>query len=223
MARSLKEPRPIFTERAHRSSVRRFAWRIGFWSLVAFGVFWLGGFLSFVSSLPSQAIAPVAKADGIVVLTGGAERVETGLRLLEEGWADRLLISGVHPDATPREVIASARTTAEGERVNGGEDDPFACCIDLDYVARDTIENARETREWAQARGYRTLIVVTAAYHMPRSLLELEHELPGVELTPYPVFPAAIDRDGWWSSPRSARLLAWEYTKYLLSLARLSL
>ena len=47
------------------------------------------------------------------------------------------------------------------------------CCLDIGYLAQDTIGNAEETRAWAQAWGFRRIVVVTSNYHMPRSLLEL--------------------------------------------------
>jgi uncharacterized SAM-binding protein YcdF (DUF218 family) len=43
---------------------------------------WVAGFLWFVRDVESPA-TPAGKADGIVVLTGGAERIATGLHLLQ--------------------------------------------------------------------------------------------------------------------------------------------
>ena len=61
----------------------------------------------------------------------------------------------------------------------------FTCCVDIDHSATNTIGNAIETRRWVKARGFQSLIVVTANFHMPRAMVELGHELPDVALVPY--------------------------------------
>ena len=57
------------------------------------------GFVLFVSNLP---VAPqsLPRADGIVALTGGGERLDTAVALLENGVGKRLLISGVAQETT---------------------------------------------------------------------------------------------------------------------------
>ena len=56
-----------------------------------------------------------ANADAIVVLTGGQARVSEAVRLLEEGHANRLLISGVHPGTT-REQLAVVTSSDDAAR-----------------------------------------------------------------------------------------------------------
>jgi len=90
----------------------------------------------------------------------------------------------------------------------------------LGYEAMDTAGNARETAAWVSAEGYTSLRVVTAAYHMPRSLVELASAMPGVTLVAHPVFPERVRLDAWWSWPGTASLVATEYTKYLVSRLR---
>jgi uncharacterized SAM-binding protein YcdF (DUF218 family) len=173
---------------------------------------WLGGFLAFVNSLPSEPREPPADADGIVALTGGKDRLIAAMALLSAHKGKRLLISGVH-QGTPREDL---KTLLEDPN------DQFDCCVDVDRAARNTLGNADETARWARDHGFRSLIVVTAQYHMPRSLLELGHALPNCRLTPYPVVPSNLVKRPWWD-PRVVRLLASEYTKYLMSGLRIAL
>jgi hypothetical protein len=45
--------------------------------------------------------------------------------------------------------------------------------------------------------------------------------MPDVQFIAYPVSPPDLILDGWWQHPGSTSLLASEYSKYLLSLARL--
>jgi uncharacterized SAM-binding protein YcdF (DUF218 family) len=136
------------------------------------------GFLRFVEGVQS-ATPPIApRADAIVALTGGSrERLETGVQLLADGAGERLLITGVNPavaDETLFEVLAVEPELAE-------------CCIDLGRQAQDTLGNAAETAAWVRARSYRTLVVVTDDYHMPRSLAELRLAMPELAFIPYPV------------------------------------
>ena len=98
----------------------------------------------------------------------------------------------------------------------------YDCCVDLGFTAADTVGNARETAEWARAMRYRSLIVVTTDYHMPRAMLELRAVLrpPAVTLQSYAVPTASLKSRHWWRSPGAARLMVVEYSKYLAILGR---
>lgn len=173
----------------------------------------IGGFLAFVQMVPRGEQAPPQQADGIVALTGGAERLSDALRLLASGRGKRLLISGVHPETTEREL---ARAQPDYEA--------FArCCVDLGRRALNTAGNAVEARRWAEGHGFRSLIVVTSGYHMPRTLMELSREMPKVELVPYAVVTERLRDEPWWRDWPTARLLAGEYVKYVAALVRVRL
>src|SRR5438045_1956180 len=164
------------------------------------------GFLVFAATLPHRP-SSVARADAIVALTGGDARLDTAVRLLEHGAAKRLLITGVHPSITKPEIK---------EIAHGGR--KFDCCADLDFAAEDTRENAAEAAGWMRQHRFGSLILVTANYHMPRSLAEFSAEMPQVRLVPYPVEPEGANWAHWWRNPRTVRLLHAEYAKYLASL-----
>lgn len=170
----------------------------------------VAGFLVFVRHIDGTEHQPLSRADGIVVLTGGSERIGDAIDLLAQGYGQRLLISGVN-ERTSRDEIA---------RLNPGQRRLFSCCVDLDYRARNTIGNAIETRRWVREHGFRSVIVVTSNYHMPRTLIELDHVLPRARKVPYAVVPDTVMRDTWWQHPGTARLLASEYAKFLLCWAR---
>ncbi|WP_370644900.1 YdcF family protein [Microvirga sp. ACRRW] len=186
-----------------RSPMRRIL-RIGAWSLATFCLTGFLGFLAFVYSLDRFEQQPETRADGIVAMTGGAQRIGDAIDLLAKGYAKRLLISGVN-EKTSRDQIS---------RLNPGQRQLFDCCVDLDYRARNTIGNAIETRRWAETNGFDTLIVVTSNYHMPRMLVELDHALPNRQKIPYPV-AATVDPHAWWHDPATAKVLATEYLKFL--------
>ena len=173
---------------------------------------WAAGFLYFVHGLSHAAPRGRMPADGIVVLTGGPDRIGTGLTLLRDHPGARMLISGVNPE-TRRADLAR----------HFGALDLFACCIDIGYRASNTEGNAIETARWAAAHGYRSLVVVTSAGHMPRGLAEMQRAMPEARLIPHPVVPAGRHAASLWEEGRAAGVLAGEYSKYLVSLARMRL
>jgi uncharacterized SAM-binding protein YcdF (DUF218 family) len=188
----------------------------GLWRTVVLATFagmvaFVGGFLWFVASVPTEEVALDRNADGIVVLTGGAARIPDAIELLAAGRGKRLLISGVHPATTSREL---ARLIPAYGRW-------LTCCVDLDHSATNTSSNAIETRRWVTDRGFRSLIVVTSNYHLPRTMAELARRMPDVELVPFPVVTDKMRREAWWSSPPTARLLISEYLKYIVAQVRM--
>ena len=170
---------------------------------------WFGAFMRFAAELPRQVTNDAEESDGIVVLTGGAARLDVGLELLAAGKAKRMLITGVNPGIGKTDMQARS----------SGHASLFECCIDIGFAA-DTIGNAQESAAWAQAGGFKRLRVVTASYHMPRSLVEFQRRLPGVALLAHPVFAEHVKLERWWMWPGTAALLAGEFQKYLAALAR---
>jgi uncharacterized SAM-binding protein YcdF (DUF218 family) len=170
----------------------------------------IADFFAFVHQMPVTEGAPARNADGIVALTGGPFRIGDALDLLAAGRGKRLLISGVNPVTRPGEI---SRLVPEHQRW-------FSCCVDIDY-STNTIGNAVETGRWAKARGFQSLIVVTANFHIPRAMFELEHELPGVTLVPFGVVSDKVHVEAWWENPDTARLLFLEYLKYIVARVRI--
>ena len=169
------------------------------------------GFVVFATGLDRTQHDPEGTADGITVLTGGKARIAEAMRLLSQGKARRVLITGVHRATTKNELKEFAQ---EGNQL-------FTCCVDIDHEARNTIDNAAETREWVAQKRYRSLIVVTSNYHMPRALAELGRAMPGVTFIPYSVVDNNVQLDRWWLYPGTTKLLLSEYLKYLPALGRL--
>lgn len=178
--------------------------------IVALGI----GFVIF-SEHVSNLQAPPAdqKADAIIVLTGGKSRIEVALELLAEKRGERLLISGVHP-STKREAL---------QRVTRTDPALFACCVDLDRTALNTIGNAVESAKWIKQHNYKRIFIVTNNYHIPRSILELSRQVGNVELLPYPVINSDLKNNNWMRQGDTLRVLFTEYVKYIGALAHISL
>lgn len=171
---------------------------------------WLGGYLAFAAWVAKMHPDDPGKAtDAVIVLTGGARRVNTGLDLLANGSASKLVISGVNEAVSVRDILDLWQS-------NSQEKDAASCCIILDHKAQNTMQNASETREWVVRENIHSIRLVTSSYHMPRAWLEFRHVLPDIEIVPHPVVSVRgdIDRGTFW------KLTFEEYHKTLLTLLR---
>jgi uncharacterized SAM-binding protein YcdF (DUF218 family) len=194
--------------------------------LATIGLLWLGGGIAYVERVESIPAPTETKTDAIVVLTGGAARLATALRLLNENKADRLLVSGVAQTATKATLLQAVLPTmpdaAQASSNWQGIDLQllFDCCVDLGFEADDTAGNAAETASWAAARGYTTIRLVTANYHMPRAQVEFGRYLSGMTIVPHPVRSDAMRVEDWWQRRAATVFLLGEYSKYLAALLR---
>lgn len=178
--------------------------------LVTAGLAWLAGLVWFAEAIPKEVDDPDTVTDAVVVLTGGAGRLTTGIDLMERHRAKKLFVSGVYQGVDVSQILKVARR-------QGSELD---CCLVLGHTADDTRGNAEETARWVRAEGYRSLRLVTSNYHMRRSLLEFRRTMPDVRVLPHPVFPSEFKARSWWNWPGTFQLVVTEYCKYLVALAR---
>lgn len=182
-------------------------------ALLVIGLIWVSGLMAFADRISRLTPAPLPQAaEGVVVLTGAGSnaRLDTGMAVLEAGLAKRLLVSGVNREASREDIRLVSKAA---KRL-------YDCCVDLGFTAANTLGNARETAEWARAMRFRSLIIVTADYHMPRAMLELKSALPGVSLQPYAAATPVVEARRWWRTRSGARLMIWEYSKYMTVLGR---
>jgi uncharacterized SAM-binding protein YcdF (DUF218 family) len=169
-----------------------------------------GGLVWFAESIADVVEDTATTTDAIVVLTGGSQRVQSGLQLLTAGKAKKLFVSGVYHGTDVTALLHAQRQSP----------DSVQCCIVLGHSADNTYGNAQETAAWMRQEGYRSLRLVTASYHMRRALLEFERAMPEARIIPHPVFPDAVRRDRWWAWPGTLDLIIGEYDKYLWALVR---
>lgn len=155
---------------------------------------WAIGFIWFAAVPPPPAGA--MKTDGIVVLTGGAGRIERGLEALREGWSGAMLVSGVGREVKAPELAAQFSIPEA----------TMECCVSLGYDAVDTRSNAEETAAWIAENKVKSIRLVTADYHMRRAASDLRRQVgPDVEIL----------RDAVHTEPSLAMLFL-EYHKLLI-------
>jgi len=177
---------------------------------LAFGV-WVYGFQHFANHITSQSnISKQQKTDAIIVLTGGSDRLDTGLKLLDQGLAQRLFVSGVGPQTALNHMLSKSKNLPK----NITQIKPY---IDLGYQAKNTKGNAAESASWMSHHGFSSLRLVTADYHMPRSVYEFKKAMPDITIIANPVFPKDFQRNNWLRDVASAKIILLEYHKYLYS------
>ena len=177
---------------------------------------WLGGLVWFVT--PPVAETRAAPTDAIVVLTGGSQRLHNGLELLRERKGRKLFVSGVNQQVELDDLLRVPGNAAD--RPLDWPPNWPACCVALGHEADNTLGNARETAGWIRGEGFHSMRLVTAWYHMPRSLLEFDRAMPEIEIVAHPVFPEQVKPERWWGWHGTAGLLVSEYVKYLAALGR---
>lgn len=168
---------------------------------------WGYGLARFAEAIPETVSDGDTTTDAIVVLTGGSERLSTGLQLLADDKAGKVFVSGVHESVDIAELLKTV----------GNSPEDLEARVETGHGAQDTAGNAVETAAWMRDHGYHSLRLVTASYHMPRSLFEFRFALPDATVVPHPVFPDHVKQERWWLWPGTTALIIGEYHKFLLA------
>ena len=165
--------------------------------------FWVIGFIVFSTYAIGMKFHPSEKAETIVTLTGGNDRIKESIRLLQEEKAPHLFISGVNENVTGYHLLKEVEPEWKNK-------------IELGHWAKTTHMNAIETAEWVSKNQIQSIILVTSFYHMPRSLLEIKRAIPNLKIVPYAVFPQSFGESTDWIHTRYAWQLFLEYHKFLV-------
>lgn len=172
-----------------------------YFSSLAF-MLWMIGLVVFCLYALSFKYAPEKHSDAVVVLTGGTNRIKTGLDLMQKTNAEYMLISGVNKEVSQNELFPNIKN--EDLRK-----------ITLGYEALDTVGNAQEIKSWIKGKNIKSILLVTSFYHMPRSIFEIKKINKDIQIRPWTVFPKSFNHSVEWIKTRYAWLLFIEYHKYL--------
>lgn len=141
-------------------------------ALTVFVGLWLCGGIAFTYlTFAEEPQAPTS--DAIVVLTGGAQRVETAFQLLLNNKAKNLLISGVYEGNSLEDLVqATGLSDIQKNQILKH------CCVELDFNAHTTAQNATESIKWITDNGFKSAIIVTSDYHIIRANLHFKRLSP---------------------------------------------
>jgi len=168
-------------------------------------VVWSVGFIRFVNLVSNySSLDQKINTEAIVVLTGGQKRIEEGIFLLKENPSKKLFITGIDSRIKKIPVVINIPNLLSKNMQNK---------VEFGQKATSTFENALEAKEWLKKNKIKSITLVTASYHMPRSLLEFKDAMPNIRIECYSVFPKGF-RNKLWQNPMRTIFLLKEYTKY---------
>ena len=162
-----------------------------------------------------------ARADALVVLGGAStyeERAGYAARLFAGGFAPKVVLTddgqrGGWSQSQQRNPFFVERAAAVLERAGV----PPESVETLPRQTASTYEEALALREYAEARGLGSLLVVTSGYHSRRALRTFGRVFRGsaveVRLAAVPPGVQTPARAFWWLSPEGWRTVALEYPK----------
>ena len=186
-----------------------------FLGIIIMSQLWGISFFFFIHSMPAQLpLAQIVSAEAIVALTGGRDRIETDVGLLKKNPSKMLFITGI--DLRLKKIPKAIKIPAGLPKISQDK-------IEFGYRAKNTFENASETKVWLNLRQIKSITLATAAYHTPRSVLEFKEVTPNIQIKCYSVFPTGFKINKWWLNPRSAIFLLKEYVKYSIAFIRIYL
>jgi len=152
-------------------------------------------------------------SDYVVVATGGSNRLKKGLDLMRGNSSGRLLLTGIGKGIT-KENIENAIFAKQWQK------EILNCCVDYDHFAEDTKGNAIETKIWTKKLNIKSIYLVSANYHMPRLMLEMEAVNPNLNIIPITVKADSSPIKNFWKV-KNFRLILNEYFKFLITNFRL--
>jgi uncharacterized SAM-binding protein YcdF (DUF218 family) len=162
-----------------------------------------------------------ARAEALAVLGGAStyeERAGYAARLFAGGVAPKIVLTddgqrGGWSQAQHRNLFFVERAAAVLEAAGV----PAGSVETLPRQTASTYEEALALREYAEARGVNSLLVVTSGYHSRRALWTLGRVFRGspvrVTLAAVPPGSQTPARAFWWLSPAGWRTVALEYPK----------
>jgi len=154
------------------------------------------------------------KSPNIVILTGGANRIKDGLKIIQDFKNSKNINYKILVSGTGMGFTKSSLKKKLGPNFNS---QLIQCCIDLDGVSKNTLTNASETFKWTSKNDIKEFILITSNYHMPRAILEFKNVMPNLKIYTYAISPKKHDIENWLSSFQTFSLVFTEYCKFIIA------
>ena len=154
------------------------------------------------------------KSPNIVILTGGANRIKDGLKIIQDFKNSKNINYKILVSGTGMGFTKSSLKKKLGPNFNS---QLIQCCIDLDGVSKNTLTNASETFKWANKNDIKEFILITSNYHMPRAILEFKNVMPNLKIYTYAITPKKHNIKNWLSSYQTFSLVFTEYCKFIIA------
>lgn len=148
------------------------------------------------------------KSDAIVVISGGETdlRVKEGVKLYQDGWAPLLIMSGAARDAGESNAEAMKRLAI---KLGAPEEK-----ILVEKEARNTLDNAKFTRELMASQQIDSIILVTSPYHQRRAFITFGYYLKeDVSIINHSAPDSAWRKNGWWQDDWARKITLSELQK----------
>ena len=158
------------------------------------------------------------ESPNIVILTGGANRIKDGLKIIEDFKNSKNINYKILVSGTGIGFTKSSLKKKLGPNFNP---QLIQCCIDLDDVSKNTLTNASETFKWTSKNDIKEFILITSNYHMPRAILEFKNVMPNLKIYTYAIAPKKHDIENWLSSYQTFSLVFTEYCKFIIASLRI--
>lgn len=169
---------------------------------------------NFKKNILSLTMYNKTESPNIVILTGGANRIKDGLKIIEDFKNSKNIIYKILVSGTGIGFTKSSLKKKLGENFNS---QLIQCCIDLDGVSKNTLTNASETFKWTSKNDIKEFILITSNYHMPRAILEFKNVMPNLKIYTYAITPKKHDIENWLSSYQTFSLVFTEYCKFIIA------
>ena len=154
------------------------------------------------------------ESPNIVILTGGANRIKDGLKIIEDFKNSKNINYKILVSGTGMGFTKSSLKKKLGPNFNS---QLIQCCIDLDGVSKNTLTNASETFKWTNKNDIKEFILITSNYHMPRAILEFKNVMPNLKIYTYAITPKKHNIKNWLSSYQTFSLVFTEYCKFIIA------
>jgi uncharacterized SAM-binding protein YcdF (DUF218 family) len=160
------------------------------------------------NDIPLAESGQCEPVDAIVVVSGGDTRARTaeGIKLFNNGWADKLILSGAAQDVTSISNAAAMRIQA----IEAGVPESS---IFIEELSQNTQQNAANSQSIFEEQGLDKVILVTSGYHQRRANLEFKKFAESTQILNHPLL---FDQDWsawWWLTPRGWWLAGGELAK----------